>query len=848
MKKKLIKYTTIPDALYVNRNADNQLKNIIDEMQRPGYVLVARQMGKTNLLFNAKRKLENSNRLFAYIDLSNVFKKERECYRYLIDNIIEPNEILFEEIKNELIALREEKLPPHNEYFKSLRLILECFNGDIVVILDEIDALRSVDYSDNIFAQIRSNYFSRTSYSVFERLTYILSGVIEPTELIKDKNKSPFNIGEKIYLDDFTLEEHEEFIKKSELQLSDDLSQEIYKWTKGNPRLTFDICSSIESLIIENHTITKETIFEVIKRKYLTSYDIAPIDHIRELVKSDKKVRNALLSIYNKKFDILSDEIKKRLYLYGIINSKFDDETKIKNPIIELSLTEEWIKSIEKQSQDNYSYGLEKIDQFEFEEAIQLLNEFLTNSSPTKQQIEICNYNIGFAYYKLRKLEKAVESFSKEYTIDFYKGNSKSLLGICKLGLGEIEEGLKTLEEIILNKTNDFAYRNAILNLAPFITKKDKQRALSLYDDLFASTLENSDDTSDFELDKLKTLANYYKAEIYFENKELDDAQIAIQEALKYSTLSDSLFLKFSLFNLSSDKNVNIIKEIVETIINSELKFDKDYSYPISFSENHIISYLNVSFEFDLMDCFENLLEYSYQKLFSKKNDKFQILYIASKESSKQIDLLKYILSKREIASENIILPTLRDLSFAFSKNQSEFFKYFYQYQVLFSKSDILLNDDIYLFAIAIKLKSDIKKINEALEMCFNIENKIKDTNDDELRFESLIIYYWISSLYFSLNQRQQAIEFADKTINLIADSQRERTSMIDEKGLKVITEQMNQIKSSSIIRQPITYQKKYGRNELVKVKYLNGDIKEGKFKKFEADILAERCKIINIT
>ena len=62
MEKILRKYTTIPNHLYVERNADKQLKNIIEEMERPGYVLVSRQMGKTNLLFNAIRKLENKDR------------------------------------------------------------------------------------------------------------------------------------------------------------------------------------------------------------------------------------------------------------------------------------------------------------------------------------------------------------------------------------------------------------------------------------------------------------------------------------------------------------------------------------------------------------------------------------------------------------------------------------------------------------------------------------------------------------------------------------------------------------------------------------------------------------------
>ena len=60
MSYKLKSYTIVPDSLYVERKADLQLHGIVEAMQRPGYVLVSRQMGKTNLLLRAKRKWENS--------------------------------------------------------------------------------------------------------------------------------------------------------------------------------------------------------------------------------------------------------------------------------------------------------------------------------------------------------------------------------------------------------------------------------------------------------------------------------------------------------------------------------------------------------------------------------------------------------------------------------------------------------------------------------------------------------------------------------------------------------------------------------------------------------------------
>ncbi|MBB1466727.1 AAA-like domain-containing protein [Vibrio sp. SG41-7] len=207
-KKILKKYTTIPPHLYVERSADKQLRDIIEDMQRPGYVLVARQMGKTNLLFNAKRNLETDDRKFVYIDLSNNFETELECYNYIIDSILDVLEEELWEIRPEIDEIRSLNRANHVTYTKSLSAILKSLEKDLVIILDEIDALRTSDYSDNIFAVIRSNYFTRSNFPEFNHLTYMLSGVIEPKDLIKDRNKSPFNIGEKIYLDDFSVSVH----------------------------------------------------------------------------------------------------------------------------------------------------------------------------------------------------------------------------------------------------------------------------------------------------------------------------------------------------------------------------------------------------------------------------------------------------------------------------------------------------------------------------------------------------------------------------------------------------------------------------------------------------------------
>jgi len=845
MEKRLKKYTSIPQHLYVYRKADEQLKRIVDEMQRPGYVLVARQMGKTNLLFNAKRTLENENRLFVYVDLSNVFKYERECYRNIIDTIIEPNERLFLTIESEIDILREKKLPPHKEYSNSLRIILNIFAGDVVIILDEIDALRSADYSDNIFAQIRSNYFSRTNFPVFERLTYILSGVIEPTELIKDRNKSPFNIGDKIYLDDFTLNEHNTFILKSELEISESVSDKIYSWTNGNPRLTFDICSSIESLLLDNEKVTIEKLNQLIKQKYLTTYDVAPIDHIRELLKTNKKERNAVLKIQQNKNSNLSDEIKKKLYLFGIINSNFDQDIEIKNQIIQESLSIDWIKSIDREMQDDFSYGLELMENLEYQEAIDTLINYINNSKPNKDQIVVCNYNIGQAYYSLKKFEEAIEYLSKDYHLESYQRNSKSTLGICKIAVGEIEEGKKILNEITNEQKDDNAFRKAAFSLAPIVKSDDSKEALKLYDEVYQSTFRSEDDANNEDFNKLRALSQYYKFEIHLKNKENDKSIECLNEALRYSSVSDSVYIKFLIYTISESNNEKQKLEIINSIIDQKLKFEKFKSDPLSFNEVHLFNYLNLYFDPLNQTQFERLLNYSYNILYNQKISKFQIVYSSVNFSIQKEEVLKYILRNEIEVSDSILLKTYRDLALTTLRDTTEFFTFFNKYKDLFLKTDLLNKDDIYLFSLAIKFYSDKNKNHDGIKLCRALDVKINNIEDKELKFESVIIYYWYSILSFSLIKKDDAIKYANITIQLIAKSKNKITSMIDEKGLKNIVQQMNQVKRSFTRSTPIIKERKYGRNEKVKVKFKDGIIKEGKYKKFEADILAERCHII---
>jgi hypothetical protein len=800
-------------------------------------------MGKTNLLLNAKRILENGNRLFVYIDLSSLFEYERDCYRNIIDNIIEPKKNLFETIESEIYSLRDRNLPSHKEYYSSLRIILNQFKGNLVIILDEIDALRSADYSDNIFGQIRSNYFLRTNFPEFERLTYILSGVLEPTELIKDRNKSPFNIGDKIYLDDFTKEEHNSFINKSELNIEVGISDNIYAWANGNPRLTFDICSEIESFLMEHEDISTKDVEKLIRKKYLMAFDVAPIDHIRELVKSNKRVRESILSIHQGKARNISDEIKKKLYLYGIINLNSDGDISIKNRIIAFSLTEDWIKAVDRQTESNFTYALAQFSNKEYSNTIEALSEFLETSSPRNSELEISNYYIGFSYYHLQNYQKAVEYFGNTFKEEPYKSESKALLGICKIGLGDKKEGIAILEDVILSETNDWSYHNALLNLARNIDHNEDERALSLYQKLYDSTFK-SEKSEENELNELRMLSLYYQSEIFLHKKDATNTLKKISLALKHADIASSLFLQYLQYTLSEHKNERVKSDIVKTIVDQKLKFDAVQSYQIGFREPHLICYLEFVFDPSNFKLFDNLLNYAEKELYGAKSSRFLLAYNSSQNSEKRESILNYLLGFKQSIGNDLLLEIYRALSFIHSKGNSIFFNYFNMYRQVFDQVNKVTNNDIYIFAMAIKHYSALNEIKKGLELCEAIESRVTEFDGENLKAELIIIYFWYSILHFSGRNRTKSIQYAETTLQMIKEGKRESTSTLDEKGLKSITKQMEQVRDSSIIRKPISREIKYGRNERVKVEYLDGRIVVNKYKKLEADILAERCTV----
>jgi len=111
------------------------------------------------------------------------------------------------QIEDELIAFWRERqeLGGLQRFVEGIRQALTYLDRPLVIFVDEIDAVRSLPFStDEFFIAIRECYNRRTTEAQFARLSFCLIGVATPTDLIRDTRLSPFNIGTRIVLEDFT--------------------------------------------------------------------------------------------------------------------------------------------------------------------------------------------------------------------------------------------------------------------------------------------------------------------------------------------------------------------------------------------------------------------------------------------------------------------------------------------------------------------------------------------------------------------------------------------------------------------------------------------------------------------
>ncbi|MCP5107441.1 MAG: hypothetical protein GY950_28900, partial [bacterium] len=350
--------TMRPDApSYIERNADNELyqRTLAGDFC---YVLTPRQMGKSSLMARTAQRLKKAGIHTAVVDLTQIGAEQEEksadqWYYGIAHRIVRK---LGFKIKLSHWWEEREKLPALNrltEFFEDI--VLKNTKEKVVIFVDEIDTTIALPFTDDFFAAIRACHNARATQPGYNRLSFVLLGGTTPSQLIKDTRRTPFNIGHRIELTDFTFQEARllaHFPGTGRGQGEDILKRILY-WTGGHPYLTQKLCRIVVDEEIENYS--DESIDVLVERHFL-SPDVhrrdSNLNFVRDRLVPDKKLGRKLLMLYRRilKGRPITDEplssIHSALKLSGVVVPRKNRQLSVRNRIYERIFTTKWVTDV----------------------------------------------------------------------------------------------------------------------------------------------------------------------------------------------------------------------------------------------------------------------------------------------------------------------------------------------------------------------------------------------------------------------------------------------------------------------------------------------------------------------
>lgn len=336
---------------YVRRQADEDLYAGLSAGQFC-YVLTSRQMGKSSLMVRAAARLRAEGFAVVVLDLTAIGQNlsAEQWYDGLVTTIGQQLD-LADELDDFWFA--HKNLGPLQRWLHCLReIVLPQRAERIVIFVDEIDVVRSLPFStDEFFAGIRELHNERTQQPELNRLTFCLLGVAAPSDLIQDTRTTPFNIGQRIALTDFTAAEAAPlaFGLGREEQTGLLLLQRVLHWTGGHPYLTQRLCQAVaEDATIHDEGDTDRLCAELFLSARARERDDNLLFVRERLLRSETDLAG-LLTLYEKIWrgkQVADDETNPLitvLHLSGITKEAYGHLI-VRNRIYEHVFDRDWVK------------------------------------------------------------------------------------------------------------------------------------------------------------------------------------------------------------------------------------------------------------------------------------------------------------------------------------------------------------------------------------------------------------------------------------------------------------------------------------------------------------------------
>jgi WD40 repeat protein len=338
-------------GIYISRQADDELLALCRQ-RIFAYVLTSRQVGKSSLMVRTAEQLADEGIQSVIIDLTQlgVQVTAEEWYLGLL-TIIADQLMLDTDVVEWWQSLAHLGITQRLTRFFQEILLVEVV-PPMVLFVDEIDTTLSLDFTDDFFAAIRYLYNGRAYVPDFQRLSFVLIGVATPGDLIRDSKRTPFNIGQRVDLTDFTFEEALPLAHG--LGLPTNEAQQVLKWvlnwTGGHPYLTQRLCRAITE---QGKSSCSEADVEcVVSNTFFgeMSKQDNNLQFVRDMLTKRAPDLFGVLTTYRdirrSKRPVLDEEqslVKSHLKLSGVVRRE-NTSLKIRNLIYRKVFDDRWVK------------------------------------------------------------------------------------------------------------------------------------------------------------------------------------------------------------------------------------------------------------------------------------------------------------------------------------------------------------------------------------------------------------------------------------------------------------------------------------------------------------------------
>ncbi len=269
----------LDSKFYIVRPTEEKFRTAIGRQDSIVLVKGARQVGKTSLLARGLQQAREEGAKVVLTDFQNLSAGDLESHEKLLLSFAEAfaDQLDLEVSPREV--WKSDRSPSINFEQYLRREVLAKVSSLIVWGLDEVDRLFTCDFGSEVFGLFRSWHNKRAldPTGPWRRLTLAIAYATEAHLFITDLNQSPFNVGTRLQLEDFTFEQVAELNSRYGSPLRDKAEvARFFRLVSGHPYL---VRQGLYEMVSDGLTIST--------LEAQADHDEGPFgDHLRRIVVS----------------------------------------------------------------------------------------------------------------------------------------------------------------------------------------------------------------------------------------------------------------------------------------------------------------------------------------------------------------------------------------------------------------------------------------------------------------------------------------------------------------------------------------------------------------------------------